>query len=196
MKDVHLSPNPVAFVVEFEHKAAQDYPRIAFQFPKGKVYASALVMKNTKDAERAHKPALWYAIGSAGPNREGATTDVRVGYAYGHWRALDTIVVREGKVRPHSGIATVTGLGSSSPQGQKAMGVRFKITLSKDLSPNASRIVAFDKKGKLLEMRGWSTTPGGVQECYFGGSPASLARIEVQTQPYVWTTFKNVKIKP
>lgn len=196
LKHLSFGVRDLMFVVEYDRPSGRDFGRIAMQFPGGIVWATGTdtIDFTVRDTKKGHR---WYAIGTAGPAPSSAYSDLRVGYAFGHWRTADKFLVRNGKLLSHRGIATISGLSASKSPYRSEADVHFRVGIPKSLTTKAVRVIAYDGRGHLLESHGSATlTPSGGTDYFFAGPFRTLARIEVQTQPYVWTTFRNVKIKP
>ncbi|MFI5386341.1 MAG: hypothetical protein ACHQ50_09495 [Fimbriimonadales bacterium] len=174
--------------------SSNDYPRIAFQIlPNGKISESGT---NTIDfyASRGRKNR-WYALGSGGSGLPVRRADVRVGYAYSHWKTTGTVRVIKGKLQKHRGTLKISGLAESHAPNRPETDVHFSIEREKTTEASAFRVVAYDNHGRILENHG-SQSLGSSIDYYFGGSISTLAKIEVQTQPYSWVIFRGVTLRP
>lgn len=186
----------IAFVVEYERPPTKDYARIAMQLlPDGAIMPCGTNTIDVWGKRSFSGPDRWYAIASMAHRPERKTADLRVGYAYGAWRTVESYRIKGPNIIRVKGESKVTGLAESKAPKSKAADVHFLVETPKKLDKVAVRILALDRRGTVLASHG-SITKGSAVDYYFEGPKSRLATIEIQTQPYTWAVFKNVSLRP
>jgi len=165
---------------------AAEMPTVAFQVGRALVAPAAGTL-----LEQAH---TWVVLGDA--NTRESAVRVRVGIGTGVWKTIGKL--NQGR----TGNATRDGFGfvrSIRPWEAVHNHSKSELTIADVMIPPATeattyRVVAFDRNGKSMTASGTMREPNGLTHAYFAGKYANLARLELQTRPFLWTVFDHVKL--
>lgn len=148
-----------------------------------------------------------YAILNIGIPARSETGVYRVGVANGEWKTeadINSPYDAEGGIaepgddgRPQCGISLEAeptmywSDGQGSHHGKMLLGGK---TLSPDL---ARRILLYDRNGQLLQQPSPAYDTHGYPLITFRAEPFThIARIVLQTSPYIWAEFRDVPLRP
>lgn len=142
------------------------------------------------------------AILSIAPASPGDGT-VRVGVAAGAWRTAAMVGTRLGRAHSKGGIAFSKGMAQSPAalpvQPHKGFGA---VSVIDHLGDVARRVVAVDRKGNQTVLTREAASPDidKVVHCGVYLAPNDLLKnlkeLRLQTRPYSWAEFQNVRLKP
>jgi hypothetical protein len=210
VQDKKLTPKPnpdntLAIVFRIIRPKASDAPSVAFKRP-GQVARSAAW--TYLGDEGMGNPQIWTA-GLSRPFKD-ASINLMVGVSESKWRTDSMYSYNHGKLRYRAGvnisanilsykkgdlIPVVPGSKVKHKAKQEGCVVTAKLPLTTE---RAYQIVALDRGGKPLSGGGTMTPTTSRMPTYFwfSGKPSTLSRIEFQTRPYEWTSFRDIHLKP
>jgi hypothetical protein len=183
------APLPNRMVYVRTESSTVGMPSFAIQIPPAPTSAFGSTLLDDDSAQDPKKRQIWYGFTSI--DRTGKTADVRIGLAEGKWSKVEAIRYRGAPLKGSKFLHAVH-IGKP-PHSSKSVVV--EATYPSVRAKNAYRIEAYDKKGKEFLSGGSMSRPGKTYtEYWFDGDLRSLGRIELQSRPYTWTTFKGVPL--
>lgn len=138
--------------------------------------------------------ARWIGIGYLPALKPGAAS-FEIGVAASVWKPAGKVRYREGKPVGRTGMRFLRTMDTRKP-AMAGQSVRVSIRLPSQVDGQDVRVTVFGRKGSEMERAGsrayWPKS--GIQEYYALGRMRDVSRIELQTRPYRWVRFANVKV--
>lgn len=198
-------PNPdnvLAIVFKLVRREKSDSPSVAFRRVGDSNWSPTWTLLDPGRGD----PQTW----TAGLSRpfDTESIDLMVGVSEARWKTVSRYSLRQNKLKLRIGVdisaqmlaykpGDVVTIMPGSKVTQKVKDEGFRVTVKLPSTPSAYRVVALDRNGRDTGGGGSMTSEGSkMATCYwFGGKPSNVARIEFQTRPYEWTTFRDIRLR-
>jgi len=183
-----------SLAVECRHATLDPGPGLAVRVvPKGEVvrcHVRGPVWAFQSKSDKEIDPN-YVGIGTIEPTSD-STVDLAVGHAAGKWNLQ--AVFKPGQVTTKSDMRGIQ-FGQLRKSIERSSAFEIEVTIPKNLDQSDFRVIAIDKNGKSISrLRGFSQKR--TETHIFAGPISRVAKIQVDSRPYEWITFKGVRVQP